>query len=105
MGNPKANDGCILRSDLEKGPRSKGASPVSVLRQRRHGRRRQEFRHHGDAPHETGGLTAWFAWAFIHLLFLPQLQNRLCVERQWMWSYFTGQRSSRLVTEVPRFGK
>jgi NADH:ubiquinone reductase (H+-translocating) len=51
------------------------------------------------------GLTAWFAWAFIHLLFLPQLQNRLRVERQWMWSYFTGQRSSRLVTEAPRFGK
>jgi NADH:ubiquinone reductase (H+-translocating) len=36
---------------------------------------------------------------------LPQLQNRLWVERQWMWSYFTGQRSSRLVTEAPRFGK
>jgi NADH:ubiquinone reductase (H+-translocating) len=51
------------------------------------------------------GFTAWFAWAFIHLLFLPQLQNRLRVERQWMWSYFTGQRSSRLVTEAPRFGK
>jgi NADH:ubiquinone reductase (H+-translocating) len=51
------------------------------------------------------GFTAWCAWAFIHLLFLPQLQNRLRVERQWMWSYFTGQRSSRLVTEAPRFGK
>ena len=49
--------------------------------------------------------TAWCAWAFFHLLFLPQLQNRLRVERQWMWSYFTGQRSSRLVTEAPRFGK
>jgi len=48
------------------------------------------------------GFTAWLAWAFIHLLFLPQLQNRLRVERQWMWSYFTGQRSSRLVTEAPR---
>jgi NADH:ubiquinone reductase (H+-translocating) len=51
------------------------------------------------------GFTAWLAWAFIHLLFLPQLQNRLRVERQWMLSYFTGQRSSRLVTEAPRFGK
>jgi NADH:ubiquinone reductase (H+-translocating) len=51
------------------------------------------------------GFRAWLAWAFIHLLFLPQLQNRLRVERQWMWSYFTGQRSSRLVTEAPRFGK
>jgi NADH:ubiquinone reductase (H+-translocating) len=51
------------------------------------------------------GVTAWFAWAFVHLLFLPQMQNRFRVERQWMWSYFTGQRSSRLVTEAPRFGK
>jgi NADH dehydrogenase len=51
------------------------------------------------------GLTAWFAWAFIHILFLPQLQNRLRVEHQWMWSYFTGQRSSRLVHEPPRIGK
>src|SRR6202162_5486354 len=51
------------------------------------------------------GVTAWFAWAFIHLMFLPQLQNRLRVEHQWMWSYFTGQRSSRLVTEAPRVGQ
>ena len=51
------------------------------------------------------GLTAWFTWAFIHLLFLPQLQNRLRVEQQWFWSYFTGQRSSRLVHEAPRIGK
>ncbi len=51
------------------------------------------------------GVTAWFVWAFVHLLFLPQMQNRFRVERQWMWSYFTGQRSSRLVTEAPRFGK
>jgi NADH:ubiquinone reductase (H+-translocating) len=48
------------------------------------------------------GFTAWFAWAFIHLLFLPQLQNRLRVERQWVWSYFTGQRSSRLVSAPVR---
>jgi NADH:ubiquinone reductase (H+-translocating) len=51
------------------------------------------------------GRTAWFAWAFIHLLFLPQLQSRLRVERQWIWTYFTGQRSSRLVTEAARFSK
>jgi NADH:ubiquinone reductase (H+-translocating) len=48
------------------------------------------------------GLTAWLAWAFIHLMFLPQLQNRRRVQNQWLWSYFTGQRSSRLVSEPPR---
>jgi NADH:ubiquinone reductase (H+-translocating) len=49
--------------------------------------------------------TAWFPWAFIHLLFPPRLQNRLRVEDRWLGSYCTGQRSSRLVTEAPRFGK
>jgi len=51
------------------------------------------------------GRLAWFVWAFIHILALPQLQNRLRVERQWLWSYFTGQRSSRLVSEPRRLGK
>ena len=51
------------------------------------------------------GLTAWLAWAIVHLMFLPQLQNRLRVQNQWLWSYFTGQRSSRLVAEAPRTSK
>jgi NADH:ubiquinone reductase (H+-translocating) len=41
-------------------------------------------------------------WAFIHVLSLPQLQNRLRVQNQWFWSYFTGQRSSRLIPEKPQ---
>jgi NADH dehydrogenase len=45
------------------------------------------------------GFVAWLAWAFVHLVTLPQLQNRLRVQRQWLWSYFTGQRSSRLISE------
>jgi len=48
------------------------------------------------------GFTAWFVWAFIHLMFLPQLQNRRRVQNQWFWSYLTGQRGSRLVAEAPR---
>jgi NADH dehydrogenase len=50
------------------------------------------------------GFTAWLVWAFIHLMFLPQLQNRRRVQNQWFWSYLTGQRSSRLVAEPPRMG-
>jgi len=50
------------------------------------------------------GFTAWLGWAVIHLMFLPQLQNRRRVQNQWFWSYFTGQRSSRLVAEVPHRG-
>src|SRR5215469_9284656 len=48
----------------------------------------------------TGGFLTWVVWAFVHILSLPQLQNRLRVQRQWVWSYFTGQRSSRLIPET-----
>ena len=48
------------------------------------------------------GLSAWLIWAFIHLAVLPQMQNRRRVQNQWFWSYFTGQRGSRLVSEAPR---
>jgi NADH dehydrogenase len=50
----------------------------------------------------TSGFVTWLAWVFIHVMFLPQLQNRLRVQRQWFWSYWTGQRSSRLIPERPR---
>jgi NADH dehydrogenase len=50
----------------------------------------------------TSGFLTWLVWVFIHILTLPQLQNRLRVQRQWLWSYFTGQRSSRLIPEPLR---
>jgi len=49
----------------------------------------------------TSGVLTWFVWAAIHILSLPQFQNRLRVQRQWLWSYFTGQRASRLIPETP----
>jgi NADH:ubiquinone reductase (H+-translocating) len=49
----------------------------------------------------TGGFLTYLVWAFVHILSLPQLQNRLRVQHQWVWSYFTGQRSSRLIPEPP----
>jgi len=45
------------------------------------------------------GILTWLVWALIHVMFLPQLQNRLRVQTQWLWSYLTGQRSSRLIPE------
>ena len=48
----------------------------------------------------TSGFLTWLVWAFVHILALPQLQNRLRVQHQWLWSYFTGQRSSRLIPET-----
>lgn len=54
---------------------------------------------------ETGmvrmsGLFTWLIWAFIHVMSLPQPQNRVRVYTQWLWSYFTGQRSSRIINEA-----
>jgi NADH:ubiquinone reductase (H+-translocating) len=50
----------------------------------------------------TSGFATWLIWIFLHLLALPQLQNRLRVQTQWLWSYFTGQRSSRLIPELTK---
>ena len=47
------------------------------------------------------GLFAWLAWAFIHIIALPHGQNRMRVRKQWLWSYFSGQRSSLLMSEGP----
>jgi NADH dehydrogenase len=52
----------------------------------------------------TSGFFTWLVWVGVHLMTLPQLQNRLRVQTQWFWSYFTGQRSSRLISERPTAG-
>lgn len=43
------------------------------------------------------GLLAWFAWAGVHLQFLAQSSLRVSVFLQWVWTYLTGQRGSRLI--------
>lgn len=48
------------------------------------------------------GFIPWLIWAFIHVGSLPQLQSRMRVQIQWLWSYFSGQRGSRLIPEPPR---
>lgn len=44
------------------------------------------------------GVVAWLAWLFIHLLYLVGFRNRVLVMIQWAWSYFTYDRSARLIT-------
>ena len=44
------------------------------------------------------GAIAWFAWLFVHILFLIGFRNRLAVLIQWAWSYLTWQRGARLIT-------
>ena len=50
----------------------------------------------------SSGFMTWLVWATLHVLALPQLQNRFRVQTQWLWSYLSGQRSSRLISEGPR---
>jgi NADH dehydrogenase len=48
---------------------------------------------------KMSGRLTWLVWALVHITTLPRLQNQLRVNVQWLWSYFTGQRGSRLITE------
>jgi NADH dehydrogenase len=45
-----------------------------------------------------GGLPAWLAWLFIHLMYLVEFENRMLVLWQWGWNYFTWNRGARLIT-------
>ena len=46
---------------------------------------------------QISGLTAWLAWAGVHLQFLATSSLRLSVFLQWLWTYVTGQRGDRLI--------
>lgn len=46
------------------------------------------------------GSIAWFAWLFIHILYLSGFRNRLFVFVSWAWSYVTFARGARLI--VPK---
>ena len=43
------------------------------------------------------GFPAWLAWAAVHLEFLATSSLRVSVFVQWVWTYLTGQRGSRLI--------
>ena len=43
------------------------------------------------------GFVAWLGWAAVHLQFLAQSSLRVSVFLQWVWTYVTGQRGSRLI--------
>jgi NADH dehydrogenase FAD-containing subunit len=44
------------------------------------------------------GLPAWLLWGAAHIYFLIGFRNRLTVMLDWLWSYLTFQRGSRLIT-------
>jgi len=47
---------------------------------------------------QFSGFFAWLMWLFVHLILLVGFRNRLMVMREWMWAFFTRERSARLIT-------
>jgi NADH dehydrogenase len=57
----------------------------------------------GRAVAESGrlrftGLPAWFAWLFIHLIYIAEFSNRLLVLLRWFYLYLSSSRGARLIT-------
>lgn len=43
------------------------------------------------------GRIAWLAWMFVHLLFLIGFRNKAVVFVNWVWSYFTYDKGTRVI--------
>lgn len=50
---------------------------------------------------KTSGILAWWLWLTVHVLSLVGFRSRLSVLIEWAFSYFTWQRRSRVILEVP----
>ena len=46
---------------------------------------------------ELTGRLAWFAWLFVHLMFIVTFENRLLILLRWAWIYFTRHRAACLI--------
>lgn len=49
---------------------------------------------------QFSGLVAWSLWAFVHVFLLIGFRNRLMTMVEWIWAYFTRERSARLITDL-----
>jgi len=49
-------------------------------------------------PLRLTGFVAWLVWCVAHIYFLIGFRNRLSVAMNWLWSYLTFQRGTRLIT-------
>jgi NADH:ubiquinone reductase (H+-translocating) len=50
---------------------------------------------------EFSGIVAWWLWLVVHVLGLVEFRRRLAVLGEWAWAYFTWQRRSRVILEIP----
>lgn len=44
------------------------------------------------------GFFAWFAWGFVHILFLINFRNKYKVMAEWIWYYFSNKNGIRIIT-------
>jgi NADH dehydrogenase len=47
---------------------------------------------------KINGFLAWLIWAFVHIRYLIEFDNKVLVLMQWAWNYFTRNRGARLIT-------
>jgi NADH:ubiquinone reductase (H+-translocating) len=50
---------------------------------------------------KASGIVAWWMWLTVHLLSLVGFRSRISVVMEWAFAYFTWQRRSRVILEVP----
>lgn len=53
---------------------------------------------------KTQGFFAWFIWMFVHLLSIIGFRNKFFVLFSWLWSYFSYDKSNRLIIARPKDG-
>ena len=53
---------------------------------------------------KTQGFVAWFIWMFVHLMSLIGFRNKFFVLLSWLWSYFSYDKSNRLIMARPKDG-
>jgi len=94
-------------------PKQQGAYAAALIRARMEGRAIAPFRYRrlgnlatigrASAVADFGwlrvtGFVGWFLWCVAHIFFLIGFRSRILVSIQWLWIYFTGKRSARLIT-------
>ncbi|MDH4090707.1 MAG: NAD(P)/FAD-dependent oxidoreductase [Cyclobacteriaceae bacterium] len=53
---------------------------------------------------KTQGFFAWFIWMFVHLISIIGFKNKFFVLFSWLWSYFSYDKSNRLIIARPKDG-
>jgi NADH dehydrogenase len=52
----------------------------------------------------TQGILAWFIWMFVHLISIIGFRNKFFVMVSWLWSYFSYDKSNRIIIARPKDG-